>query len=67
MFPDSDHTDATIQQVMEHMIGQHQEIVLTGFEERERRYQERMEAYLQSNPHKRPEGYCLWFTLGHFI
>jgi hypothetical protein len=54
--PDCDHSDETIQLVTEHMIGQHQEIVLTVLEERERRYQERMKAHLQSNPPKRPEG-----------
>jgi hypothetical protein len=54
--PDYDHSDETIQPVMEHMTSQHQEIVLTVLEDRERRFQERMKAHLQRNPPKRPEG-----------
>ena len=38
------------------MAVEHQEIQFTVIEERERRFQERMKAYLQSNPPRRPEG-----------
>ena len=59
--------EATIELVRGQMVGQHQENALTVFEERERRYQERMKAYLKRNPSKRLGGWNLWFTLGYFI
>jgi hypothetical protein len=54
--PDCEQSDATIQLVMQHMVGEHQENVLTVSEGRERRYQERLKAYMTRNPPKTPEG-----------
>ena len=54
--PDCEYKDVSIQLVWEHMTAQHEEIVLSVLEDRERRYQARMKTYWQTNPPKRPEG-----------
>ena len=54
--PDCDYEDNTTDLVMKHMVDNHKENILKIQQEREKRYNARMQIYFISNPPKSPHG-----------